>query len=120
MCGERVTVHNLTILVQHNVNSLRTELAAAAVQGDRARGIKLQMLIATAEGRYDFTLNFSPIEQLLGPRPDAGGGAGALDPTGGLSLQDAVRRQLGIRLEDTKLPAPVLVIDSINETPTDN
>jgi len=71
-------------------------------------------------GGYDFTLNFSPIEQLLGPRPDAGGGAGALDPTGGLSLQDAVRRQLGIRLEDTKLPAPVLVIDSINETPTDN
>ena len=88
MCGERVTVHNLTILVQriksmhskslavrlnladrlalstgerfqpfvvHNIDSLRTELAAAAAQGDRARGIKLQMLIATAEGRYDFT-----------------------------------------------------------------
>ncbi|KAM0706280.1 hypothetical protein Q7P35_005605 [Cladosporium inversicolor] len=67
MCGERVTVHNLTILVQrikkerfqpfivHNVNSIRTALAAAAVQGDRARGIKLQMLLATAEGRYDFT-----------------------------------------------------------------
>lgn len=89
MCGERVTVHNLTILVQriksmytntfnqygspsltnltlptgerfqpfmvHNINSLRSELATAAAQGDRARGIKLQMLIATAEGRYDFT-----------------------------------------------------------------
>jgi hypothetical protein len=42
-------------LIVHNVNSLRSELAAAAAQGDRARGIKLQMLIATAEGRYDFT-----------------------------------------------------------------
>jgi hypothetical protein len=41
--------------IVHNINSLRTELAAAAVQGDRARGIKLQMLIATAEGRYDYT-----------------------------------------------------------------
>lgn len=41
--------------VVHNIDSLRTELAAAAAQGDRARGIKLQMLIATAEGRYDFT-----------------------------------------------------------------
>jgi uncharacterized protein (TIGR03435 family) len=73
-------------------------------------------------GGYDFTLNFSPIEQLLGPRPDAGAAnaGAALDPTGGLSLQDAVRRQLGLKLEDTKLPAPVLVIDSINETPTDN
>ena len=74
------------------------------------------------QGGYDFTLNFSPIEQVLGPRPDAGAAntGAALDPTGALSLQDAVRRQLGIRLEDAKLPLPVLVIDSINETPTDN
>ena len=73
-------------------------------------------------GGYDFTLNFSPIEQVLGARPEAGAAnsGAALDPTGALSLQDAVRRQLGIRLEDTKLPAPVLVIDSINEKPLDN
>lgn len=84
MCGERVTVHNLTVLVQrlrskithsinpskslmcnflearfqplvaHNPSSLRAELAHAVVQGDRLRALKLQMLIATAEGRYDF------------------------------------------------------------------
>ena len=74
------------------------------------------------QGGFDFTLNFSPIEQVTGPRPEAGAtntGA-ALDPTGALSLQDAVRRQLGIKLEDTKLPVPVLVIDSINQTPLDN
>lgn len=70
---------------------------------------------------YDFTLNFSPIGQVIGPRPEAGGtNAGAIDPTGALSLQDAVRRQLGIRLEETKRPVPVLVIDSISETPLDN
>jgi uncharacterized protein (TIGR03435 family) len=73
-------------------------------------------------GGYDFTLNFSPIEQVLGSRPDAGGAnnGAALDPTGALSLQEAVRRQLGLKLEETKLPAPVLVIDSMNETPLDN
>ena len=74
------------------------------------------------EGGYDFTLSFSPIEQVLGaqtPRDGAATGV-AVDPTGALSLQDAVRRQLGIRLEDTKRPVPVLVIDSITETPTDN
>jgi uncharacterized protein (TIGR03435 family) len=73
-------------------------------------------------GGYDFTLNFSPIEQVLGSRPEAGAAntGAALDPTGALSLQDAVRRQLGIRLEDAKLPAPVLVIDAIRETPLDN
>jgi len=75
------------------------------------------------EGGYDFTLNFSPIEQVQGPRPDAGAAAApgaALDPTGALSLLDAVRQQLGIRFEETKRPAPVLVIDAINEKPTDN
>lgn len=73
-------------------------------------------------GGYDFTLNFSPIEQVQGARPELGAtNAGvALDPTGALSLLDAVRRQLGIRLEETKRPVPVLVIDSINETPTEN
>jgi uncharacterized protein (TIGR03435 family) len=73
-------------------------------------------------GGYDFVLNFSPIDQVLGPRPEAGTAATgtALDPTGALSLQQAVRRQLGLRLEDAKLPAPVLVIDSIRETPLDN
>jgi uncharacterized protein (TIGR03435 family) len=74
------------------------------------------------QGGYDFTLNFSPIEQVQGPRPEAGAAnAGvAIDPTGALSLLDAVRRQLGIKLEETKRPVPVLVIDSLNETPTDN
>lgn len=41
-------------MTAHNPSSLRAELANAAVQGDRLRGMKLQMLIATAEGRYDF------------------------------------------------------------------
>ena len=77
-------------------------------------------------GGYDFTLEFSSIQQVLGPRPDsptspAGTGpAQAADPTGAVSLQDAVRRQLGVRLEDTKRPAPVLVIESISEKPLDN
>jgi uncharacterized protein (TIGR03435 family) len=74
------------------------------------------------QGGFDFTLNWSPIGQVQGPRLEAGAtntGA-ALDPTGALSLQDAVRRQLGIKLEDTRLPVPVLVIDSISEKPLDN
>ena len=56
---------------------------------------------------------------MQGPQPeaDATNTGAALDPTGALSLQDAVRRQLGIRLEDTKLLVPVLVIDSISEKP---
>ena len=76
------------------------------------------------EGGYDFTLNFSPVGQVQGPRPEAGnatpGNAAALDPTGALSLADAMRQQLGIRMEETKRPQPVMVIDAINEKPTEN
>lgn len=73
------------------------------------------------QGGFDFTLDFSPIEQVQGPRPEPGAAntGVALDPTGALSLQDAVRRQLGIRLEETKRPVPVLVIDSFSEKPLD-
>jgi uncharacterized protein (TIGR03435 family) len=31
-----------------------------------------------------------------------------------------VKQQLGIRLEETKCPRPVMVIDSMNEKPTAN
>ena len=90
------------------------------IAGDYTRVVALDK--TGLQGGYDFTLNFSPIQQVQGPRPEAGAAnvGVALDPTGALSLLDAVRRQLGIRFEETKLPFPVLVIDSINETPTDN
>jgi uncharacterized protein (TIGR03435 family) len=37
-----------------------------------------------------------------------------------LSLFDAVNKQLGLKLEMRKRPMPVLVIDRIEEKPTDN
>jgi uncharacterized protein (TIGR03435 family) len=77
------------------------------------------------EGSYDFTLTFTPIGLLNGGRgrggdPSPAAAGGAPDPTGGLSLFDAVNRQLGLKLEMRKRPMPVLVIDSIQEKPTDN
>ena len=44
----------------------------------------------------------------------------ASDPTGAMSLFDAMSRQLGLKLEQQKRPAQVLVIDSIQRTPTEN
>jgi uncharacterized protein (TIGR03435 family) len=81
------------------------------------------------DGSYDFTLTFTPIGLLMGrggrggDAPAAGpgpGGADASDPSGGLSLFDAVNRQLGLKLQMRKRPMKVLVIDSIEEKPTDN
>jgi uncharacterized protein (TIGR03435 family) len=76
------------------------------------------------EGAFDFTLAFSPIQFVRpqGGRGDGAPGAGpdASDPTGALSLEDAMNRQLGLKLEMRKRPMPVLVIDHIEEKPTDN
>ncbi len=41
----------------------------------------------------------------------------ASDPSGALSLYDAVNKQLGLKLEQQKRPMPVLVIDHVEEKP---
>ena len=84
------------------------------------------------EGAWDFTLNFSGAGMVGGGRGvmifrsgggDAGPGGGAnsaSDPGGGLSLNDALTKQLGLKLETLKRPAPVVVIDRMEQKPTDN
>ncbi len=89
------------------------------------------------KGSYDFTLSFSSVDQTRaaaagsgsssagGSGSPAAGGAGAStdgasDPSGALTLFDAVNRQLGLKLEKQRRPVPVLVIDHIDEKPTEN
>jgi uncharacterized protein (TIGR03435 family) len=76
------------------------------------------------EGRYDFTLNFSAAGVVNGMarrmEGDAGGAPAASDPSGGMSLFDAISKQLGLKLEMQKRPAPVMVIDRLETKPVDN
>jgi uncharacterized protein (TIGR03435 family) len=69
------------------------------------------------KGSYDFTLSFSSADKILSTADDA---ANSSDPNGALSVFGAVNKQLGLKLEKTKRPYPVLVIDHIEETPTEN
>jgi len=76
------------------------------------------------DGAYDFTLSFSAAG-LLQSGPGRGGApnqqqAEASDPNGALSLPDAISKHLGLKLEEKKRPVPVLVIDHVEEKPTDN
>jgi uncharacterized protein (TIGR03435 family) len=74
-------------------------------------------------GNWDFTLSFSTAGQLQGRGGDksqASPGAAASDPNGALSLLDALPRQLGLKLEMQKRPIRVLVIDHVEQKPTDN
>jgi uncharacterized protein (TIGR03435 family) len=54
------------------------------------------------------------------PGASDGSDANSADPNGAVSVFDAVNRQLGLRMEKTKRPYPVLVIDHIEENPTAN
>lgn len=82
---------------------------------------------------YDFTLSFSVAQLIPGSALSnaiAGGGivvaggrggdgANPNDPTGAISLQDALGKQLGLKLEQQKRPVPTAVLDHIEEKPTE-
>ena len=79
------------------------------------------------EGAYDFTLSFSKKgddTRTIPAPPPSGESAGAIasDPTlGGMSFYDALQKQLGLKLEKRdKVPIPVLVIDHVEQQPTEN
>ena len=107
---------------------------ARELQGYSGYIIKTPVLNATGiQGRYDLTLSFTGLHQLEmlglaqgGATPPAGAprssteGAGASDPTGVVLLQDAVAKQLGLKLILEKRPIPVFVMDSMLEKPTEN
>jgi len=44
----------------------------------------------------------------------------ASEPSGGFTIFEAVEKQLGLKLEMQKRPMPVIVIDHIEQKPTDN
>jgi uncharacterized protein (TIGR03435 family) len=74
------------------------------------------------EGGWDFTLMWTPRGALEAPinRPaDAPGGVAAVDPGGGMSVFDAVEKQLGLKLERATHTIPVVVIDHIEQKPID-
>ena len=82
-------------------------------------------------GRYDLQLVFTGDREIAAATAAsvsaaAGGPAGAdaasgvSDPSGAISLMDALPKELGLKLVQKKEPVPVLVVDHIEETPTEN
>jgi uncharacterized protein (TIGR03435 family) len=82
------------------------------------------------EGGWDFRLTFNPVIGLvLNAAVTAPAGAGvtgpspmasATEPVAGVSIFDAIDKQLGLKLEKVKRTSPVTVIDHIDQTPTEN
>jgi uncharacterized protein (TIGR03435 family) len=71
-------------------------------------------------GTWDFTLNFSPAWLVRVASTTTNQPGAASDPTGAVPLAEAVSKQLGLRLEKRKRMLPVVVIDRMEEKPTEN
>lgn len=74
------------------------------------------------DGPFDITLNFSPANAVQGISADRplGDAPVASDPNGAISIFEAFEQQLGLKLALQKRPMPVLVIDHVEQKPTDN
>ena len=108
---------------------------AAELQYHARDYIKTPVLNSThLDGSWDLTLSFSQRDVARGtvafqspgtpasgaPAAQAGDASGPSEPSGAISLQDALQKQLGLRLATEKRTVPMLVIDHLEEKPTDN
>jgi uncharacterized protein (TIGR03435 family) len=83
------------------------------------------------KGAYDFVLSWTrpigPGQLLPAPSaaPAAASGPGQSTPTaetpaGAITLVEAFDRELGLKISEQKHPMPVVVVDHIQRTPTEN
>jgi uncharacterized protein (TIGR03435 family) len=78
------------------------------------------------DGGYDFSFSFNPLPQMLLNGPGRGGDAGpgggpvASDPGGGYTIFESIEKQLGLKLEVKKKMVSMIVIDKLNQKPTEN
>jgi uncharacterized protein (TIGR03435 family) len=76
-------------------------------------------------GSYDLTFYYTSARKLRAANAAATAaakesGATSSDPVGGMGIQDAFRKELGLRLEKQPLSQPILVLDHFEKTPTEN
>lgn len=77
------------------------------------------------DGAWDFSINYDWATSALArfPQPASATAAAsgeASEPSGSLSFAEAVEKQLGLKLKMEKRPAPVFVIDHVEEKPSEN
>ena len=73
------------------------------------------------KGTWDLMLRFTSAERMMALQRAASPSDGvATEPSGALSLFDALKQQLGLKLMKETRPEPVFVIDHVEQQPTPN
>jgi uncharacterized protein (TIGR03435 family) len=89
-------------------------LLADSLQEMAPRDFPVPIVDQTAlAGSYNFKLDWTPTAKAADAAPPT-------DMPVGPTIFDAVESQLGLKLENRKLPLPVIVIDRVTRVPTDN
>jgi uncharacterized protein (TIGR03435 family) len=112
-----------TPILNRLITCTNTNMAQfATIMPDMVSGyVKAPVKDATGlDGYYDFSVNFSGVGLIPGGRFDPNANSENTDPNGSLTFPEAMQKQLGLKLEMGKRPVPVLVIDHVEEKPTDN
>lgn len=92
----------------------------SALVGLLSREFRLPILDKTSlTGRFDFKLEFAPQAPGALPPPSTDRAPDAMDNSAP-NLTTAVQQQLGLRLNPSKVPTDVLVIDRADKVPTGN
>jgi uncharacterized protein (TIGR03435 family) len=76
-------------------------------------------------GSYDFSVYFTSryklaLDASMAQAAAKQSGDGSSDPVAGFGIEDAFRKELGIRLEKQRGVYPALILDHIEQTPTEN
>jgi uncharacterized protein (TIGR03435 family) len=99
-----ITLKCRNITMAAFATSMRTVIGAAQYLGTSPVQDKTGL-----EGAWDFDLKVSlPFPGPLAPQTD------------NITLEDALEKQLGLRLEPEKVPLPVIVVEKANRMPTPN
>jgi uncharacterized protein (TIGR03435 family) len=130
-CGDARTVANdprdLYPRLSRLVECKNTTMAQFAEQLQRLAPDYLASDVVDAtglSGGWDFTVSYTPSYQLLSTggetAPASGLAPAASDPSGGISLFEAISGQLGLKLVMRKRRLPILVIDHMDQMPAAN
>jgi uncharacterized protein (TIGR03435 family) len=96
--------------IQYECRNMTMEAFAAGLRGMFGAAVGTNPVLDQTglKGNWNFDVRWSIG---IGRGPDA-------DER--ISIFDAVEKQLGLKLEQKQIPTPVIVVDSVNEKPTDN
>jgi len=72
------------------------------------------------DGRYDITINFTPLSAQNAVMQPKGADGVASEPDGTITILEALEKQLGLKLESRKVTTKVLVVDHVDEAPAEN